>query len=620
MDFPDLKGLPHVWFDTETTGLHYPSDCAFGLSVAVEGAGWYWDLREHRGAINWLQDVINSGSRMVGFNTSFDVRMLAPLGVVFDLDNLDDVAIRACLIDEHLSTVFPWPQRRVGYNLDDLARKYLGDTKESDIYEELASEFGGLATRKVQMPNLQRAAPSLVAPYAIKDAILTRDLWLWQQDEIDHQGIHEICEFERRLLKSVVRKELRGVRVDVEAAKAAQFSLTTEIEAAQGALDSTVGKSFNVNSTPQIREYFQPEETENGWWLPKYGIPCNVTAKGNASIDKTVLQELSEVDPVARLITDIRSLLRTKDTFLGKHIIGHAYDGRVYPNINQVAGDEGGTKTGRFSYTDPALQQIPSRNKVVAEVVKRCFLPEEGHVWVDADLASFEVRIFAHLVALFNDALVRVYAEDANTDFHQFVADLMGIPRNPSLEGGQANAKQINLSMIFNSGRGAIANKIGLPCTPSTFTDKWTGKEVPYFKAGAEANRLIDKYHSRVKGVQTLAEKCKRTAERRGFIFTEFGRRLRFPRGYKSYKASGLLIQATAADINKQNWLLIDEALDGRGTLLLNTHDSYSMSMPEEVFEETWRDVRGVVEGHSLRVPLVLDLNGKGATWWDAVK
>ena len=120
--------------------------------------------------------------------------------------------------------------------------------------------------------------------------------------------------------------------------------------------------------------------------------------------------------------------------------------------------------------------------------------------------------------------------------------------------------------------------------------------------------------------MEKLAKECRKTAERRGFIFTEYGRRLRFPKGYKSYKASGLLIQATAADINKHNWTLIDDALGDRGHLLLNTHDSYSMSIDPDHLESALKDVKDVVEGHQLRVPLILDLNGVGKNWWEAVK
>jgi len=68
----------------------------------------------------------------------------------------------------------------------------------------------------------------------------------------------------------------------------------------------------------------------------------------------------------AQLVLKIRSDIKTRDTFLGKHVLEHAVGGRVYPTINQSKGEDGGTGTGRLSYSAPALQQIPSRRKEIA--------------------------------------------------------------------------------------------------------------------------------------------------------------------------------------------------------------------------------------------------------------
>ena len=201
---------------------------------------------------------------------------------------------------------------------------------------------------------------------------------------------------------------------------------------------------------------------------------------------------------------------------------------------------------------------------------------------------------------------------------HQWVADETNLPRNATFSG-QPNAKQLNLSAIFNSGNGSIAAQMGMPWTWASF-EASDGKKVTYRKAGVEAMEVINRYHRKLPGVKELANGCKQVAERRGFIHTAFGRRLRFPRGYKSYKASGLLIQGTSADINKENWMITEEALGDRGRLVLNTHDSYGMSLKEDTWREAWADVKAAVERPGrLRVPLILALSGVGHKWWDAL-
>lgn len=299
------------------------------------------------------------------------------------------------------------------------------------------------------------------------------------------------------------------------------------------------------------------------------------------------------------------------------HVLESAYNGRVYPTINQNKGELGGTGTGRLSYSNPALQQIPDRNKKIAEIVKKVFLPREGHSWVDMDEASFEVRIFAHLVA--TPQIIEAYRENPEQDFHQYVADETGLVRNATYNG-QPNAKQLNLSMIFNSGNGAIADAMGMPWQWETFMPKDSNKEVTYKKAGPEAMQVINRYHNRLPGVKKLAEQCKNEAEQFGFLTTALGRRLRFPNKRFSYKASGILIQATSADENKRNWMIIDEALkDTEAEILLNTHDSYSLSVPIGQEKEICGKVKDYMErDRGLNVPLILEINRPGKNWWES--
>jgi len=609
MGFPELNNYPRFAFDTETTGLKYKVHKVFGFSIATpDGMTWYFDIREQPKAVRWLNDAVKYyRGRIIAHNASFDYRMSNDSGIYLPLEKMEDTVIRACAIDEHLYS----------YGLGDLGKRYLGEDKETGIYKELAAIFGGLATKNVQMPNLHRAPVSLVAPYAEQDALLTLNLYDWQDEEIKRQGIERIVEFETSRIPTFIRAEMRGIRVDEEYAEEAASKVTPIIDSKQKELDVLAGGQINVNSSPQVKAMFKPKQLESGEWVAEDGTPLGKTPKGAASLGADELREIK--DPKAGLVQEIRSLIKTRDTFLLKHVIEHAVDGRVYPNINQSKGEDGGTGTGRLSYTDPALQQIPSRNKKVAAIVKPCFLPDEGMVWVDTDMASFEVRIFYHLIQ--NPEIIRRYMADPNKDAHLFVADLTGLPRNAEYSG-QPNAKQLNLSMIFNSGNGAIAEKMGMPWEWNEFevrSGRDAGKIVRYKKAGIEAEKIIAKYHHQVKGVRELAKGCKSTAEKRGHIFTYTGRRLRFPNGAHSYAASGKLIQATAADRNKENWTIIEDVLGNDGHLILNTHDSYSLSLPED-WKPYYEKVKKEIENAPFDIPLVLDLNGAGKNWWAALQ
>lgn len=588
--------------DTETTGLG-PKDRAFGISWQETGREpRYIDIR--RDDPGEFIDVVNSSRRRIAcHNGSYDFRMLANAGIQLPIERLDCTVVRATQINEH----------EFSYQLDDLAKKHLGREKEKTIWAEMAALFGGAAKREAQIGRIADAPPELVATYAIPDAVLAHDLWQWQEAEIKSQGIEAIIDFERSVMPSIIRNEMAGIRVDVAAAEQAVDELTEVIDQQTKQLFELAGKQFNINSPTDMAKLFRPKQGSDGRWYTEDGFLLPSTPKGKPSFNADAMRDIA--NPLSMAIQGMRSLVKTRDTFLLGHVLGSQIDGRVYPSIHQTKGEDGGTGTGRFSYSDPAMQQIPSRNLVVARIIKALFLPDEGQVWVDGDMHSFEVRVFAHLVN--NPEILELYRRNPRSDFHQMVSDMTGLPRNPEFSG-QANAKQLNLSMIFNSGNGAIAAKMGMPYTWDSFKK---GKDTfTYMKAGPEAMAVIEAYHARLPGIRKLADRAKKKAEAFGYVQTQYGRRLRFPRKFKTYKASGLSIQATAADINKMNWLRIEQALEGAGRLVLNTHDSYSLSLPED-WQPHWAKVKETVEnGYPwFRVPLILELSGAGPNWWLAL-
>lgn len=608
----NFLGCPYIAFDTEATGLRHPIDKAFGFGIALpDGKTAYWDIRFEPKIVEWwMEQMYHYKGRIICHNAAYDYLMATNAGIYLPIHQLDDTVIRAALINEHEGL----------YDLDSLTWTYCGFGKQ-EPWQNLALMFGGRPTRQAQAPNLQRAPSSLVAPYCEGDAIATLRLWEAQEKEIENQNdtkipLRSIVDFERKLMPLVIRTQQRGVRVDLDEAEQAMRRLTPLIFEEQDKLNKIAGWDVNVNSSPQIKKIFEPKMTPGGW-MAIDGTIVPRTKSGAPSFGADVLRTMSH--PAAAIILETRSLLKTRDTFLGGHVLKHAVNGRVYPTINQSKSDEGaGVGPGRFSYTEPALQQIPSRNKTVAEIVKACFLPDEGQVWCETDMDTFEVRVFASLAGV--PRMLAAYDKNPDLDGHQFVADLTGLPRGARFSG-DPNAKQLNLAMIFNQGNGSTAEAMGMSWEWDEFepSDK-PGTMIRYKKAGAEAMAAIDKYHRFMPGVKELAKGCKNLAESRGFIRTAFGRRIRFPNGWKSYKASGLYIQATSADLNKENWMLIDEALDGEGHLILNTHDSYGLSLNEDTWLESFRQVRDSIQREGrIRVPLRLGLNGCGNNWWGAI-
>jgi DNA polymerase I-like protein with 3'-5' exonuclease and polymerase domains len=618
MAFPNIEQHPQISVDCESTGLEwYKEDRAFGVSIYLPtGDAEYYDIRKDRNAFHWMKDNLWKAKKIVNHNIKFDIHMMRATGINLNPANCECTMIRAALIDEHL----------LKYDLDSLLKKYLKMSKDNDIYADLAQIFGGQPTRKVQILNLHRAPVDLVARYANIDTEGAYKLWEWQEAEIERQDLHQVWALERRLFRHIVEMERRGIRIDPNEANRRAEELDRVTAETVAELNRLAGFEVNPNPSGSIKKLFNPQQNEAGVWVARDGTPLPKTDSGAPSLGAKSLESMT--DPCAKLILKARKLNKTKDTFIRGHVLGHAIqngqDWFVHPNINQTKSDTGdgseGTGTGRLSYTRPALQQIPSRDKEIASIVRPIFLPDRGQRWSYGDLDQHEFRIFAHYAN--PKDIIEAYAQNPDLDMHQIVADLTGMPRSAT-KAGEANAKQINLGMVFNMGAGELASQMGLPFTIESvdFGDHIHDLK----KAGPETLEIVENYYSKVQGVKEMARKARTIAKSRGYVRTLMGRHIRFPRGMFTYKASGLIFQGTAGDLNKVNICNISEYLESEcpyNRLLLNIHDEYSVSLEDDGKEvKHLKELKGLVEDRpELRVPIRIDFSHPAPNWWLATR
>jgi DNA polymerase I-like protein with 3'-5' exonuclease and polymerase domains len=603
--YPRIENPKVLVIDTETTGLKWWKDRIFGVSLCTETEDtWYFDVRTDPRFIDWLNDLIDANPRTkwVGHNLKFDYHFLREAGVILPEDRIDCTMIRAALINEHEPT----------YELDFLARKYANTRKETEIYEEMAGLFGGRATRNAQMPNIHRAPAEMVAKYAKQDALATMKLFQWQEPRMTE--IAKVHDLERRLMPVIIRMEEGGVRVDVDRAEEAVERLSVRIEQDHRALNTLAGFEVNPNPSGSITKLFEPKLGSDGEWYLNDGTKADKTDGGKASINADCLRRMKH--PAAKMILDLRKMLKTRDTFLSGHILGHHNEGVIHCNYNQTKNDaEAGTGTGRLSVTNPALQQIPSRDQEIKSLVRPIFLPDEGARWLGMDWSQFEFRVANHYGQV--PAIIKAYHDNPNLDFHQLVSDMTGIPRNAQYAGGPSS-KAINLGLAFNMGAGRLAQEIGLPCAEETMDD---GRV--FVKPGPEALAIFEKYHAANPGMRNMQQKASAIARQRGHVMTMMGRHIRFPGGQFTHKASGLIYQGTSADAMKVKLIEIDRYLTERdaGRLLLTVHDEVGISLEKDANPDAIAKIYTTFDGvdceMKFRVPITCDW-GIGGNWYEA--
>ena len=625
--FPDLLKYPVIAVDVETTGLEwYRDDRIFGVAISAGDHDFYYDVRKDRDVIPWLADQIPHCHKIVNQNMKFDVHMLRKEGIHVNCAKAECTMNRAALIDEH----------RLAYDLDSLGEDYLGLRKVSSIYEELAALFGGSPTRAAQMKNLHKAPESLVAPYAKQDTRLALNLWHWQEGEIARQGLEQIWDLERRLFRHVVANEARGIRINKPLAEETIEKISVVIADLKAQINAIAGFTVNPNPSGSIHRLFKPEQDKEGNWFACDGTPLGTTDAGKASINAKALEHMKH--PAAPLILQCRKYLKTRDTFLKGHVLGHEVNGYVHPSIHQTRNDDdGGTGTGRFSYSGPALQQIPARDVKVASLVRPIFLPDQGQKWCYGDLEQHEFRIFAHYASPPN--ILKGWQEDPYADLHQMVADLTSLPRSAKDAVklglvGKGDAKTVNLGMVMGMGSGTMAEQMGMEWEYSSFETR-DGQLITFKKGGHDVEKLIADYHKMIPGVDDMKKRASNVARSRGFVRSIFGRHLRFPQKVKgrngkyfaisTHKAAALIYQSGGADFNKMNFLNCCEYLESEcpdNRVLLNVHDELSFSMdPDDRPHKHLLEMKKLIQDRpEVKVPILIDFGGLADNWFNATQ
>jgi DNA polymerase I-like protein with 3'-5' exonuclease and polymerase domains len=321
---------------------------------------------------------------------------------------------------------------------------------------------------------------------------------------------------------------------------------------------------------------------------------------------------------MSKLIAESREFNKTAGTFLGPYLDHARGDGRIHPHINQLRSDGGGTVTGRLAMNSPNLQQVPARHEIIGPLVRSLFLPEEGQQWAACDFSSQEPRLLVHYAALLDlpgaEKMASAYRDNPDTDFHQMVADMAGIPRK--------TAKQVGLSILYSAGKAKIAQQLDLPVD--------------------EAGELIQTFHTKVPFLKGMVNAVMKRIEHPGSggsIRTLLGRKCRFPlweptqwgvnkalpyeqaimeygRSIKrafTYKGLNRLIQGSAADQTKAAMVALHKA---GFDLLLQVHDEIALSVysKEEALEAA-EIMKNAVE---LEVPSKVDVE-IGPSWGEAV-
>ena len=600
---PDLTQEKEIAVDLETRdpnlirqGPGWATDDGEVIGISIATAGWSGYLPVgHQGGgnldklfiFNWLKKQLSTENDKIFHNALYDVGWLKRSGIEIK-GKIQDTMIAAPLINEN----------RNRYSLDSLGSEYCNQRKDETLLRRAAQEWG--INPKSEMWKL----PSkYVGAYAEQDAVLTLKLWGEMKKELEKQNLNQIYSLESGLLPLLIEMRWKGILINQSKAEETAEILKKKEGEILKYIDKEFGGKIEVWASASIAKVFD----RNSLTYPR-------TPRTNApSFTAQWLENHSH--PLPQAIVKVRKINKARTTFIENMIFEHLHDGKIHAQINPLRSDNGGTVSGRFSYSNPNLQQVPTRDPELGALIRNLFIPENHEFWGVFDYNQQEPRLTVHYSSLTRqvgaEKAIEAYKNE-NADFHQIVADMAGIDRK--------KAKMINLALSYGMGKQKLTQALGL--------------------SEIEAEELFSTYHSKVPFIRGLSNACSRRASNKGYITTLLGRKCRFnlyePRDIKdvplpyeqaiekwgkeklsrayTYKALNRLIQGSAADMTKR--AMLDLWKEGF-TPYVQIHDELDLGVSTKKEIE---QIKEIMENCvKLKVPNIVDAE-IGKTWGDATQ
>jgi len=507
----DLNNIDTVAIDIETydpnlktkgSGAIRKDGFICGIAVATDNDLAYFPLRHSDTDISFeridkmwqvLNDKIfqNENITKVFHNAMYDVCWIRAVTGMMIKGRIVDTMIAASVVDEN----------RFKYSLDALSKDYLNEEKYKYDLQQKTLEWSG-GTVKDPMTNMHKLPASIVKEYAKQDVNLTYKLWklfdkkidevLYTKDDGEQKTCRHIFELETKLFLCLVDMKFKGVRIDRSKAILFGRHLKKRRDQIIKAIESITTIKVDIWAAASIKKLLDHLCIKDYKVTPKSKMP---------QLPKDYLRKHN--NKCLRMIAKAREYDKAVNTFIDG-LLEYVHEDRIHADINQIRSDTGGTVTGRFSMSNPNLQQIPSKGYIGGKM-RELFIPEEGCKWGSFDYSQQEPRIVVHYaikLGLGGTEDLKDEFDRDDADFHQIVADMANISRK--------QAKTINLGLFYGMGRIKLQRELGL--------DQRQAKE------------LFNEYHSRVPFVRQLSQELIAFAKENKLLFTLHDRFCRFDR------------------------------------------------------------------------------------------
>lgn len=559
-----------VAVDTETTGLNvWGGARPFAISACfADGTTKYieWDVDPTTRAVKYRRDAAwDEWQELLGdpkiekafWNAKFDIRMLQAAGftirgrihetmfMAHTANPLED-SFQLKVVAEKYADIHVDDQdelKKVVKGCRLFAKRYLkwpinkGDV-DADYWLPAAVRQTKLGREYLKKKGWTGKE---CRKYAVLDAVRTLALFNGYSQILREQDTWDTYEFEMEVWPVVMNMEARGVAINESRIRKESKECHKIIREATRAT-----KGINLNPSKELREYLFSQK-DGG-----LGLKPIKSTKSGPSVDKESLGYYRDHPIVAKILSAGRAR-KLLGTYFSAYRLLAVEDSQgnliIHPNFRQL-----GPKTGRFSCTDPNLQNVPKRG-VAGDIMTRArsaFGPRKGYVLYAIDYSQIEARLFAEEAG--EESMLRIFRKGG--DIYQFLADEIAKLTKIVVTRDQAKT----LFLAWQYGMGITKLMIQLRCSEE------------------DAMSILEAAAERFPNVSSFMRDSMTQAKREGMIRTRFGRRTFVPSG-KEYVAVNYKIQGAAADLMKRALLRVEALCQkwrdaGKDVhLLLTVHD-----------------------------------------------
>ena len=520
-----------------------------GISLATDaGEACYIPLQHQDITMNQLsfEDTLeriktitqNQNIRKIGQNIKYDMHVLKNYGLSF-FGEIEDTMLMSYVLDSTES-----------HGMDKLSSKHLS--------HECIS-FESIVGKGVNQLTFDQINISDAFTYAAEDADVTLQLYNLFHKKIlkDDKAKYIYYQIEIPSLKTLFEIERNGVLISEKILQNQSQEIGLKIIDLESQAFKIAGQPFNLSSPKQLREIL----------FDKIGITSTrKTPTGIPSTSEDVLEELSNIHPLPKVILEHRSLSKLKNTYTDKlPKMVNSTSGRIHTNYNQAV-----AITGRLASSEPNLQNIPIKTEE-GRKVRKAFIAKQDALILSCDYSQIELRIMAHLSQ--DAGLIESFQQ--NEDIHKATASKIFNMSPADISSEQRRfAKVINFGLIYGMSAFGLAQTLNI--------DRNSSKN------------FIEQYFEKYPGVKNYMDISKIKAKDQGYVETIFGRKLWVPEinssnGMRRAAAERASInapmQGTAADLIKmamnkvQNWLANKKL---KSMIIMQVHDELVLEVPKE--------------------------------------